>query len=253
MEKNKSSFLTTITIMIVAISIPITLLILQSGSLDFRIQAFDSEVPENVVVTDVKSDSFRVSWTTEKPTVGGVVLEGTTRAPLIEDEETQNHSLLITSLEPATAYQFQIQSSGELYLNTGNVNYTVQTAPAGNFVNGNLLVYGQVFSEDGLSFQQNGIIVIEIEKNGIRSQTMSAPLNEAGGYQINLDGILTADLSAKFDLSGDLGIIYTVHRVESDLPSVTKQYETDISTNRQLPNMYLGDVEFDIIPGIDGL
>lgn len=248
--KNKGNFMTALTIIVVAVSIPLTLLILQSGNLDLRIKAFDSPEPKNVVVTDVTGDSFRVSWTTEKEVSGGIMLVGSTRAPLLDNEPTSYHSLVVKNLEVNKTYKFRLLSEGEEFSN-GLVDYNASTAKIA-VAKDNYLVYGQVFSEDGFSFQQGGLITFLIEDNNQRSQVLSQVLNEAGGFQINLDGLLEENLDSRFNYLTTLDLEVKVYLQDSEEP-INRNYTIDFTSGRQLPNIYLGDVEFNEIPGINGL
>lgn len=252
-SKISNRFVSMVTLMVIAISIPVTVLILQSGSLDLRFQAFGSDQPRNVVISDVKSNSFRVSWTTEKPVQGGIRLVGEAgRAPIISEDSTSKHSVQVTSLTPGTPYEFSVLSDGREHYDTGTSYFNVTTATS-NYASGRtFLIYGQVFAADGLSFQQQGIVELHLTKSGVRSQTLATALNEAGGFQFNLDGLQTADLTAPFDYSSEVDATVSIHVPNLDTESETRKYTVNLINNKQLPNVYLGDVTFEVIPGVDG-
>jgi len=249
-RKPNSNLLTMATIIVVAISIPVTLIILQSGNLDLRIKAFDDPTPQDVLVTDVKDDSFRVSWTTEKPVQGGVKLVGDERAPLIEERESSYHSLVVERLLRNTEYKFRLLSDGEEY-GDGLDNYKAKTV---NIIvaDGNYLIYGQIFAENGFSFQQEGMVSLVITDGNEKSQKTSQILNEAGGFQMNLYGLLNSSQTGSFNYAKNVDLEFKVYLVENDEP-LTRKFTVDLSSTRQLPGIYLGDVSFKTIPGIDGL
>ena len=249
MQTKKPNLFVMLTVIVVALSIPISLLVLR-GDLNFKFSAFLSDIPEDVVITDVTTDSFRVTWLTGEEVTGGVVIKNATLPPFLEEAETSFHSVEVTGLSPGSSYEFVLTSNGTEYMQDG-ANYLVKTASQQSIVQSNFLVFGQVFATDGLTTQNGGTISLALYKDDIVSQSKSAIINETGGYQIDLQGMLDQQLSRTFPYLSELDIELTVYTLDSDLP-VTKKFTWDLSKSRQIPNIYLGEVSVDVIPGVDG-
>lgn len=249
MQTKKPNLFVLLTVLVVALSIPVSLLVLR-GDLNFKFSAFLSDIPEDVVITDVSTDSFRVTWLTGEEVTGGVTIKNVTLPPFLEEADTSFHSIEVTGLTPGTNYEFALTSNGTEYLSDG-VNYQVKTATQQSIVQSNFLVFGQVFAKDGLTTQSGGTISLVLYKDDIASQPKSAIINETGGYQIDLQGMLDQQLSRTFPYLSELDIELTVYTLDSDLP-VTKKFTWDLTKSRQIPNIYLGEVSVDVIPGVDG-
>lgn len=247
MNKQNRTFLSLVLVAVIAASIPLTLGILQSGNLDLRISAFESDTPANVVISSQTANSFTVTWTTEKSVTGGVVA-GTT--PLIETEPATSHRMTVPNLEAGSDYEFTLTSDGVTYPEDGTT-YSATTATRDLQERDNFLVYGQVFSKDGISFQQSGVVVLELLASDTRSQRRSALINESGGYQIDLANMLDETLDEIFTYKSTVDLIITVYTPDSTQP-VSKRFTQDIRSFRQLPSVYLADQDIDIIPGVDG-
>ena len=114
------------------------------------------------------------------------------------------------------------------------------------------LVYGQVFSPDGYSFQQGGIITLELAIGSSKSQIIAAKINETGGYQFDLGGLYFSDFSSEFPNKIKSEALFKVY-ISHNEPAVEKRFPIDFSTNRQIPNIYLGEVNIDIIPAASGI
>jgi hypothetical protein len=252
MRKNNDR-LGLITLIVLAVSIPITLFILQGSNLDFRFMAFLSDEPQGVILSDIKNDSFKINWVTEKKLSGGVkIFDFNGNEYIVYGQEpTSYHSIQIDKATPSTQYQFVILSDGVEYSNQGNP-YIIRTADFTPNDANNFLVYGQVFSQNGINFQQGGLVTLTlVDGNGVRSQLVANSLNAIGGYQLNLKNLMNEALSSKFMVQSEVDAIITIYLSDGSEP-VQKRYTLNFSFNRQLPNIYLGDINIDIIPGIEG-
>ncbi|MEI7579317.1 MAG: hypothetical protein WCJ58_04740 [bacterium] len=249
--KSKKSFFSNLVVLVVALSIPATVFILKSGNLDFRFSALDSDIPENVVIANVNSNSLIVNWVTEKPVTGGVKLNGGAVLPILENKSSSYHEVEIKNLEAGKVYQFSLYSDGIEFTNNGQF-YSGQTATKSINEAGNYFVYGQVFSTDGITFQQGGQITLQLRKDNQKSQIIAGTINEAGGYQLNLKNLLDENLVNTYPYFGSLDVIFTVFTNASTEP-ITRIFTVNLDYARQLPNLYLGDVTINTIPGVEGL
>jgi hypothetical protein len=77
-------------------------------------RAYAAEI-SNVKITDVKSDSATVSWSTDKKTDATINFGLDERFGTVRDSafDKKDHTLTIDSLEPATTYHFRVVSTDE--------------------------------------------------------------------------------------------------------------------------------------------
>lgn len=240
----KKSILSAVIIIGLIVTIPALTAVLVNNRFDIRISALEDDTPRNVVITDVRSSSFAVAWLTERSVVGGIELEDGTK--FTESDKSVFHRVDVNGLKSGTTYNFRILSNAKPFT-------TVYAVTPTNYAEGEnpFLVYGQVFAPDGTSVQQGGIITLELLTSDSRSQVVSAVINETGGFQFDLGGMLGADLSAVFPYQGRANAIFKVY-IAPDSNPIEKSFDLDFSINRQVPNVYLGEVGIDVIPGVSG-
>lgn len=246
MDKKKTLSLFSILALLVAI--PIITGYLQKSGFEFRISALEEDEPRNVIVSDVKDVYFKVTWITERQVIGGVLLADGTQ--LMENEKSSYHSVTMTGLNSSTTYSFKLISGSKQFGREEGGDYTVDAAST-SITEDKFLIYGQVFSADGFSFQQEGIVTLELSSSTLESQIISTIINETGGYQFDLGGLLSKSLDRNYPYKEQANARLKVY-ISHDQQGVDKQFAVDLSTNRQMPNIYLGEVNIDIIPAIDG-
>lgn len=246
MNPKLKQFLSFILLALFAISLPITIYVLKTGNLDLRISAFESEEPVKVMVTDVTSNSFKILWITEKKVFGAVKINETGDV-ISENFESNSHYLQINSLKPSTSYTFTI------YSGTNEFPQTINTKTLGYSEIGstNDFIYGQVFDKSGIKVQQNGLITMVATDGNKTSGLLGTTLNETGGYQINLKYLLQDNSGIPLDHNKNYDITFTIYTGPADEP-VIKKYTFNYSNQKQIPNIYLGDINLDVIPGVQG-
>ena len=242
------NFFSTLILLAMLVIIPVSTTILLNNGFEMRISALESDEPTNVFITDIKDKSFKVVWITEKEVIGQVKLADS--SIFSEDISTSYHSVFVTGLTPSTRYTFKLISNAKEFLDKNGNEYSLRTASFGA-KESNFLIYGQVFSVDGKTVQQFGLITLELNNGYNTSQTVSSLINENGGFQMNLGGMLTDDLSSQFSLYGVNENIFNVYVTNKDT-SIEKRVSLDYSVSRQIPNIYLGDISIDVMPGIEG-
>lgn len=245
---DKKRFLSLISFLAILVVIPIATAALQSGSFNLRISALEDDEPRNIVISDVSENSFRVNWLTEREVIGGVFLSS--GLTFSEDEKTSFHSIKVNALESFTQYSFKILSGTKEFVKDNGKDYTVKTADLDSGTK-NFLVYGQVFSPDGYTFQQGGLVTLELTNPLMKSQVSATTINKSGGFQFDLGKLLTKELDKAFPYQARSDakiVVYT----STGLEGFIKNYTVDFSSNNQLPNIYLGDVNIDLLPAIDG-
>ena len=236
------------SVLFLVVAIPITVYILQNQKFNFQINAFLNDEPQSISVVDVRGASVKITWMTEKSVIGMVKLSGDSTKTFFEKESSSFHLVEVRNLQPGQEYTFSLLSDGVEY---SKPEYKFTTASILDEAGSSYLVYGQVFSVDGSTIQPSGLAYVQMNDGGKLSDKVPAVLNKAGGFQINLAGVLKSDHSGIFEYKKNLEVSVEVN-FEVGKPSVTKKFTVDLSNNHQIPNIYLGDINIDVIPGING-
>jgi len=246
MKKNKT--LSLITLLGLLIAIPVITGVFQRSGFELRISALEEDEPRNVVISDIRSTNFKVTWITEREVIGGILMDDGTQ--FNESSKSSYHTVKVEGLKANSKYTFKMLSGTKEWTMETGEDYSATTSGVPESTD-KFLVYGQVFSPDGFSFQQGGIIEMSLSSGSDKSQTVSAVINETGGYQFDLGGLLNSTLTRKFaykqEVEADLKV-YIAHNQEG----VEKTYSIDFLNQRQIQNIYLGEVNIDVIPGIEG-
>lgn len=236
------------SILFVVVALPVTVYLLQSQKFNFKINAFLNDEPQSVFVTDVRGSSVRISWMTEKSVVGMVKLSEDLTKLSTEKDSVSFHSLEVNNLEPGKTYTYSILSDGVEYK---KAEYSFATNSASTTATQSYIVYGQVFSKDGFSVQNSGLVSLQLKDGDRYSQKIMAVINKVGGYQFNIANLVNADNSDSFNYKKNLEVIEEVY-YEIGKTAIKKQFTMDFSVNHQIANIYLGDINIDIIPGVNG-
>jgi len=245
---NSKKILPLLSFLALLLVIPVVMAYFQRGGFNLRISALEEDEPTNVVVSDTTGESFRVAWITQREVIGGILLSDGTR--FSENDKTSYHSLEVTGLSQATSHSFKLLSDSKEFSSEAGGDYIHDTAalPKGTQ---KFLVYGQVFSPDGFSFQQGGIITMQLSNEVMSSDILSTTINETGGFQFDIGNLLDKGLLRGFPYRTKSDATLVVY-ISHDTEGVSKQHTLDFSTNRQIPNLYLGEVNIDILPAIEG-
>ena len=166
-------------------SLPVSSYILKTGNLDLRINAFESENPVKVMITDRTSNGFKILWLTEKKVFGAVKINETNDL-ISENFETNSHFLQINDLLPNTEYSFIIYSGTNEFPQT----LKATTLASNETEDSNYVVFGQVFDKSGVKVQQTGLVTIGLNDGTTSSELLGTTVNETGGFQFNFKYLL---------------------------------------------------------------
>ena len=244
MNKKFKQFSTFLLLLIFSISLPVSIYILKTGNFDFRISAFDSDEPVNVMLTDKTSTSFKVLWLTQKKVFGAVKINETNDL-ISENYETNSHFLQINNLQPNTSYTITIYSGTKEFPQNIIFNTLTSHVPQ----DANYLIFGQVFDKSGTKVQQEGIVTIELKDNTSSSEILGTTINESGGFQFNLKNMVSLNTGNYFSYNRKLDSVITIYPAPGEAP-IIKTYTYDFTYQKQIPNIYLGDISLDVIPGV---
>lgn len=99
-------------------------------------QADEGAIPEDVVVTNLTTNSLTITWFTDSRSDGYVIpiLNSVEQSPVRDKRgsgDRTSHYVELKGLEPSTKYAFTIVSEGDRYTNSNGTNYEFTTAPVG--------------------------------------------------------------------------------------------------------------------------
>ncbi|MFA5622714.1 MAG: fibronectin type III domain-containing protein [Candidatus Dojkabacteria bacterium] len=117
------------------IGIPLTIFAVYQG-IQYLSKASADVTPQDVVITNLTTNSLTVTWFTQSATDGYVIplLNGVEQSPVRDKRGSgrrTSHYVELRALEPSSKYSFTIVSGGSKYTNSSGINYEFTTAPVG--------------------------------------------------------------------------------------------------------------------------
>jgi len=170
---------------------------------DLKSKASNSEMPQNVKVTNLSDDSFTITYQTDAPVTGSVNFGKDRKLGNIELEDLDKekgsftphniHSITVKKLAPATAYQLVIVSGQNTFLNN-EVPFRIETGPSISSPSAmQLKVKGKVVLPDG-----NPPIETIIYLSSDDSQLLSTVVGKNGEFNFSLKDLRSKDLNSYF-------------------------------------------------------
>jgi hypothetical protein len=164
-------------------------------------------VPQEVRISNLSDRLFSVSWTTEAPCMGSVIINtGTDPSFRAYDDRGlrfagTTHHVTIRGLAPETTYSFGL-FSGDVWDNNGGQYYQVRTG-AGLYLPGtHYKIHGQLAGVGGTQVR-DAVVYAQLENHDVtpadRSTVLSFPWDgSVTGYLITLDNARTEAADAYF-------------------------------------------------------
>lgn len=156
-----------------------------------------------IYLTNVRDNTFTVSWTTDVLSNGSVTYGAGTPSITVNDPitSTSTHYVEVTGLLPNTTYQFYV-ASGASTDDNGGLYYQVTTGPSLLFSPGKT-VWGYVYEADGVTTVPNALVYLQIlDSDGLGSpgvsQWVSARSDGSGVWSFDLSGVRSADFQNVF-------------------------------------------------------
>lgn len=148
----------------------------------FRIGATAEVKPSNVRVSNITDSSFTISWTTDKESLGFVILDGeATFRPEVE-KKSFVHTIDIKNLKPNTTYNFKINSDGNDFDNNG-IPWQAKTRPLPQSAQNSVIASGSVLTATSQSVA--GALVY-MDAAGELFSTLTS---DSGNYVVNIPNI----------------------------------------------------------------
>lgn len=181
---------------------------LSRNAIIFGTKAATGDIPKNVKISNITSNAFTVSYTTDEGVLGSISYGKNQSFGLValddRDQETKQpvnhkvHHITVSDLSPKTKYFFSIVSGDEIFTK-GDIAFEVTTAPNIEVKKiDHQSLNGVVTLDDG-SFPAEGIIYVESKD----SQLLSSLTLPDGSYNIDLNTILKKDLSGNLSFNPD--------------------------------------------------
>jgi len=199
----------------------------------FRIGAQPEAIPENVRVSNINSDSFSLTWTTDKDATSLVKYTkdssnlSNTTAP--ESIASKLHFITISGLEPSTIYNIEIVSNGETYDNNGTpwqakTSTEVLTTSAKP-------IYGQIQDQEG-NHLAGSIVFLTIGG----ASPISTTTSDNGNWVLPLSSLKTQSLDNPFEINEQ----NTVLEIAVYTPEDTTNAYAFAKNARPMPTIILG-------------
>lgn len=157
-----------------------------------------SPKPKEVKITNVSESSFSVSWKTDRPSTGAVILKGTPERIFFDDRTgtyTTNslfvtHHVTLKNLEPGQTYFFLIQSGKERY-NSEEGDYQVTLPqPLSSPLPNPFSVYGKVLAKNQTPAPDTLVYLIFKE-----AQMLSTLTDGNGNFVLTSNNLRTKDFN----------------------------------------------------------
>lgn len=164
---------------------------------------------QNLLVTNVTDHQTTLSWTTQKPTKGLVVVSEDGKFPILpmfaqktyQDDGEKNsrrqgfyttHHITVGELQPQKTYQYLIYQGWKKAYRGSFV-----TGPTLNSISAPNPVYGKVLDSD----KKTGVAGAIIYFQATASAMLSTLTNAEGGWSVDLGNLRTQDLEMSYQLS----------------------------------------------------
>ena len=190
---------TILAIGLVLLGIVLTTIVVRVQT-SFKSNASNSEEPQNVKITNLSDDSFRITYQTDAATTGSINYGnskqlGNTR---LEDRSQNVHSITVEKLDPLTKYYLVIVSGQNTFLNNG-VPFEISTGPNISSPSAmQTIIKGKLILPDGNA--PNEVLVYLSSDN---SQALSTTIEKNGEFNFSLKELRTNDLSSYFEFNED--------------------------------------------------
>lgn len=207
-------------------------------------RASPSATPKHVTFSNVSDTAFTLSWITDAPATGAVLIDGSGFGTAYDQRDEVSaasttkptlgsytiHSVMIRNARPRTTYHIRILSDGALFQD-GIRPYSVTTGLSLSDIGTTLEpAYGSVTLPNGQP-ATDAIVYLTPETG----QTLSAFVTTTGSWVIPLHLARTADLASYLAVSERLKEAITIQSAEGTATAIT-----DTLNDNPVPQMTIG-------------
>ncbi|MDO8638165.1 MAG: fibronectin type III domain-containing protein [Candidatus Daviesbacteria bacterium] len=172
----------------------------------------------NLLTTNITDHQVSISWTTDKPTKGLIVISENGKFPLLptfakityKDDGEKNlkregfyttHHITVGKLDPNKTYQYLIYQGWKKM-----VGGSFMTGSALSSISAPDPVYGRVLGAD----KKTGVIGALVYFQASSSAVLSTLTNTQGGWSVDLGNLRTRDLKMIYPLASESGELLVV-------------------------------------------
>lgn len=169
------------------------------------IKASPTTVPNQVEITNISDASLTISWTTQDPATGALIVEGPDRKKQTVFDERDatrlstreklgkytTHSVTLRNLTPATQYSVRILSGDKPFLDNGKPYIFTTGSTTSGAGTGLEPAFGSVVTA-GNQPAEGALVYLTLEG----SQKLSTLVKPSGSWLVSLNTIRTMDLSS---------------------------------------------------------
>lgn len=183
--------------------------------------------PQNVLISNVTDHQVTITWTTQKPTKGALLVSDNGKFPILpiftkvfkDDGEKllgkmnfyPTHKVTIDNLEPNKSYQFRIYQG---WKKKYQGNFT--TGPALSSINTPNPVYGRVISQD-----KKPVIGALVYFSASGSSLLSTLTNNEGRWSMDLANLRSRDLKNPFKIASSSAEMVIVDNSKTRVKATT--------------------------------
>jgi len=232
---------TMLAVGLILLGIVLTTIIVKVQT-SFRIDATNSQEPQNVKITNLSDDSFTITYQTNAATTGSINYGNSKQLgnTQLEDLPKNVHSITVEKLGPLTKYYLVIISGQNTFLNNG-VPFEISTGPSISSPSALESLTGKIVLPDGKAAY--GALVYLSADN---SQLLSATVTKDGEFNFPLKNFRTSDLASYFKVNEDT--VLKLEAINNSLKSTVsfQALETNTIPTITLSNEY--DFTKDYVP-----
>lgn len=187
---------TVLGIGFIILAVILTTFIVKSQT-NLKINALNSENPQNIKVTNVSDNSFTLTYQTDALAAGSINYGRDKKFGNTEFDSTARnlHSITVKKLSPATKYFFIIISGQNTFLNSGSP-FEISTAPNISSPSASqITVAGKIVLPDG-NAPEDALVYLNTQG----SQLLSSTVAKDGSFSFSLKSLRTSNFSSYFKI-----------------------------------------------------
>lgn len=193
--------------------------------------------PNNVVISNLTTNSATISWTTEQTTRGSVipVLNGNEETPKIDkrgNDKRNTHYVELTDLDPNTEYQYLIVSENNKYSDESGKEFKFKTAPVSTEAPTPNPIYGSI------SGGSNDDTIIYAFLKDKSTYPVSAVIPSGGNWIVDLSTLRDLDDKSLVITKDDTNLVLVAVSETTKADLVEGAYLDLFDSNGKLKDTY---------------
>jgi len=193
--------------------------------------------PQDVVISNVETNSVVITWNTEVSATGSVVpmSGGEGLSPVLDvrgPEKRETHYVELQNLEPNSQYEFVIVSDSEKYTQEDGNNFEFKTAPVSAETPTANLAHGSVSGVSG-----DDVVVFALLRDK-SAYPVSATMPRGGSWMLDLSGLRSISDKSLIVVNPQTNIVLVAVTGSTEGAVVEGEYSELIDSNGRLKEVY---------------